>query len=104
MRGGGGVLSHGPQDGEAAPGPRGDFFTISNPLLSSIPPRWEDPDTVAAMAELLDGLTYQPAAEESAESQTMALSLIWCRGEEPPPAGLPQRGGNAGRRGGLGVL
>ncbi|MDE6935252.1 MAG: M56 family metallopeptidase [Oscillospiraceae bacterium] len=64
-----------PKTEKPLPAPEGDFFTISSPLLSSIPPRWEDPDTVAAMAELLDGLTYQPAAEESAESQTMALSL-----------------------------
>lgn len=64
-----------PKTEKPLPAPEGDFFTISNPLLSSIPPRWEDPDTVAAMAELLDGLTYQPAAEERAESQTMALSL-----------------------------
>ena len=64
-----------PKTEKPLPAPEGDFFTISSPLLSSIPPRWEDPDTVAAMAELLDGLTYQPAAEERAESQTMALSL-----------------------------
>lgn len=64
-----------PKKDAPSPAPEGDFFTIANPLLSSTPPRWDDPETVAAMSDLLDELTYQPSGEVSAEDQTMALSL-----------------------------
>lgn len=57
------------------PQPEGNFFTIANPLLSSVPPRWDDQEQVADMAELLEGLTYELTTEESAADQPASLAL-----------------------------